>query len=82
VADDIVTRLRKRHETEGWIDDPNVEVDAADEIERLREDVDRWKSLCERVLDYKLGSSDWQDIRVAYEMALTDYENRKNDETR
>jgi hypothetical protein len=50
-AVDIVTRLRKRHETEGWIDDPNVEVDAADEIERLR-------TLCDRlymVLDAHYG---------------------------
>ena len=47
--------------------------EAADEIERLRSDVDRWKSLCERILDYKLGSSDWQEIRVSYEMALEDY---------
>jgi len=36
VTDDIVTRLRKRHGTEGWVDDPNVEADAANEIERLR----------------------------------------------
>lgn len=34
--DDIVPRLRKRHETEGWIDDVNLELDAADEIETLR----------------------------------------------
>lgn len=44
-----------------------------DEVERLYAEVDRWKSLCERVMDYKLGSSDWQDIRIAYEMALEDY---------
>lgn len=85
IDDDIVTRLRNHAEDEAmlgndWLRD--IMRDGADEIERLRADVDRWKSLCERILDYRLGSTDWQDIRVAYEIALSDYENRKNDGTR
>lgn len=71
--DDIVTLLKKYQPYN------KLHGQAADEIERLRTEVDRWKSLCERVLDYRLGSTDWQDIRVAYEIALSDYENRKND---
>ncbi len=55
-AVDIVTRLRKRHETEGWIDDPNVEVDAADEIERLR-------GIIEELFPYLLS-----DVNSALEM--------------
>lgn len=82
--DDIVTLLRKEWEygNAGRPTDYEMYESAADEIERLRADVDRWKSLCERILDYRLGSTDWQDIRVAYEIALSDYENRKNDGTR
>lgn len=46
--------------------------ESADEIDRLRAEVDVWKSLCERTISYQIGS-DWQDIRLTYEIALKDY---------
>lgn len=85
--DDLVARLRKASMSECtcnatcccdcmcggamWRD--RYSDDSADTIERLSTEVDRWKSLCERVMDYQLGSSDWQDIRIAYDLLLEDY---------
>lgn len=55
VTDDIVTRLRnKRTEFDNWLNDiegkhsfghdESIWLDAADEIERLRADVQRWSN--------------------------------------
>lgn len=55
VNDDIVTRLRnKRTEFDNWLNDiegkhsfghdESIWLDAADEIERLRADSDRWQA--------------------------------------
>jgi len=57
MSDDIVTRLRKQFSNEFVIEHPHmVRVptlyeDAADEIERLTADRDRWRSLAERAMD-------------------------------
>ena len=58
MTDDIVTRLRnKRTEFDNWLNDiegkhsfghdESIWLDAADEIERLRADRDRWKKWAE-----------------------------------
>lgn len=52
-----MTRLRKRHANEGWIDDLNVELDAADEIERLRlelEEQQYWNSVLQEQVKYTI----------------------------
>ena len=57
MSDDIVTRLRKQFSNEFVIEHPHmVRVptlyeDAADKIERLTADRDRWRSLAERAMD-------------------------------
>ena len=84
--DDIVTRLRNsygqgctcfaHHSFEcscvgaQWVE--RYVDEAADEIEWLRAQAERWIVLCERAMAYQSGS-DWQDIRIAYEIALNDY---------
>jgi hypothetical protein len=63
MSDDIVTRLRAEAvtivENHGfWLDVPNAFNNCADEIERLRDEIqrltadrDRWRSLAERAMD-------------------------------
>jgi len=52
MTDDIVTRLRKAHdEAKHWIEGgrwscpKTIHSEAADEIERLRKEVEKWKFL-------------------------------------
>jgi hypothetical protein len=54
MADDIVTRLRVNREDtlEDWWLLESVFSEAADEIERLREDRDRWKALGQHICEF------------------------------
>lgn len=58
MTDDIVTRLRienypllKFGNHQDWCTALGIMDEAADEIERLRADRDRWRSLAERAMD-------------------------------
>jgi uncharacterized protein (DUF885 family) len=77
VSDDIVEMMLREYDhfncSSSHAGDYELLLSGADEIKRLRVEVDRWKSLCERAMAYQLGLSDWQDIRISYDTALGDY---------
>ena len=77
MSDDIVTRLRGQMSNEFVIDHPNmVRVptlyeQAADEIERLRADRDRWQVVCADLMEHlenALYSDEWRTREYAIAM--------------
>ena len=67
MADDIVTRLRNIY-TLGQL---GVVHEAADEIERLRADRDRWQVVCADLMEHlenALYSDEWQTREYAIAM--------------
>lgn len=73
MAKDIVVQLKDLGDTTSRTEGRSTIYGAVTEITQLRVEVDRWKSLCERAMAYQLGLSDWQDIRISYDMALEDH---------
>lgn len=76
MTDDIVTRLRyKQRLHEGW-DAVNGPLfgDAADEIERLREEVAKWRMIADDFATthrHRLGlDGAWDKCNLAYEKAV------------
>lgn len=65
--DDIVARLRKRHANEGWIDDLNVELDAADEIERMQKVHDTLVAKMAKLADER---NRWRNVASYFEVAI------------
>jgi len=75
VTDDIVTRLRE--EADSWCHDSAVRVflEAADEIERLRADRDRWRDLADSLARFgNCESSDCPTCNHNWKLTYQDYE--------
>lgn len=86
LSDDIVTRLRKRYCSHGnnydgayqpveWsttCERCELDRQAADEIERLRADRDRWFKLADGMADCLDSSTEAGDLLADYEKAVRD----------
>ena len=51
MADDIVDRLREYNPVKGFIDWKDTMDTAADEIERLRAELDKWRSIANHLVN-------------------------------
>jgi hypothetical protein len=72
MTDDIVTRLREYNPVRGFIDWHDTMTTAADEIERLRADCDKWRNMANR-LGTHMGEGLYTDDWEAREYAISAY---------